>query len=107
MQHRRHRHSIAVLGAFALTLAVAPDAWAGCCRLVKIDDSTPVVPVRACESGAGDACTTPSFEQTLEIGAYHDVCVSTESLVYQEWDPQAAAFSPGIEAACDGGDVEI
>ena len=93
---------IVVLGTVVLALASPTPASAGCCRLVKIDDETPVVPVRACASGGDASCPSPTFEETIEIGVYHDVCVATPSLVYQEWDPAAAAFAPGVEAVCDG-----
>ena len=101
------RALLAIVGGLVLVIAHAPSAWAGCCRLIKVDDETPVVPVRACASGAGDECPSPTFEETLQLGVYHDVCVATPSLIYQEWDPDVSSFSPGVEATCDGGDVEL
>ena len=88
-------------------LLLASPAAGDCCRLVKLDDGTSAVTVRACEPGSPGACEAMLFEQTLAVGGSREVCVSGDTLMYQEYDPALADFGAPVEALCQGGDVEL
>jgi hypothetical protein len=46
-------------------------------------------------------------EGTLALGDAHSVCVSAQTLVYQEYDTTLNAYGPPTQAVCDGADVEL
>lgn len=86
---------------------VAQDAFAGCCRLVKVDTETASAHVRACDPDAGGACDVILFEGTLGLGDEASVCSDFETIVYQEYSDSEGGFGPLVGARCNGGDVEF
>jgi len=105
---RRLQRWIAAAAAFGVAAAAIPSlASAACCSIAKVDDETPVVPVRVCEPSAGETCGSVLFEGTIPLGGREPVCVSGETVRYQEWDPVAAAFAAPVDAVCGPEDVEL
>jgi len=82
-------------------------AQAECCRLVKVDSEIPTSTVRACTVDDAGGCASEIFTGTLSFGDSHEVCSTSNLLVYQEWDDELGGFGPPISAVCDGGEVEL
>jgi len=98
-----------LLGSFALVffLCAASAAEAGCCWLVKVDSEIPMSTVRACSDDGEGNCGSEIFSGSLSFGESVQVCTTSETLVYQEWDDEQGGFGPPISAVCDGGEVEL
>ena len=97
---------LGLLAALAIVLA-AGEVGAQCCRVVKTDAETPSSSVRVCQPGPARSCATELFAGALALGEGQDVCVASDTLVYQEVDPDTGAYGEPVEARCDGGDVEL
>jgi hypothetical protein len=95
-----------VLGGCAL-LALAAAAHAGCCRVIRVDTLTPTGTVRICEPDTNAGCGPVLFEGTLAVGDSQNVCVTGQTVVYQEYDTTLNAYEPPVRAVCDGADVEL
>ena len=95
-----------VLLTFAGLSLVAAEAWADCCRLVKIDPETPPATVRACTPDAAGGCGELLFEGTLALGQSQEVCSGGSTVSYVEYDDVLDAFGAAVEAICNG-DVEL
>jgi hypothetical protein len=93
--------------AMGALIAAATGARAGCCDVAKVDTETPATTVQICEPGADGSCGGVLFSGALNLGDSQNVCSSGETIVYQEWDDQEAAFAAPITAFCDGGAVEL
>jgi hypothetical protein len=93
-----------VLGLNALA---ASEVHAGCCRVKRVDASTTTGTVRVCEPDGKGGCGAVLFEGPLALGDAQHVCVTGQTVVYQEYDTTLNAYAPSTQAVCDGADVEL
>jgi hypothetical protein len=101
------RSSLA-LGAGFLALALGDAAHAACCRLLRTDTETTSSAVRACENDGDDGCAAVLFLGELALGQSQEICVTGETVVYQEWSTAANDFAAPVAAVCtEDADVEI
>lgn len=91
----------------ALIALAASEVRAGCCRVRRVDPGTPTGTVRVCEPDGNGGCGTVLFEGTLALGDVQNICVSAQTVVYQEYDTTLSAYGPPTQAVCDGADVEL
>lgn len=100
------------LSAFVIAMLLSPLAaqtvTAACCDLSKIDGDPPSAQIRACDPATTPSCAAWIYDGTLAVGESAPVCVASDRVLYQEWDPTTDAWGPTTEARCDeGGAVEL
>jgi hypothetical protein len=86
---------------------LAAGAHAGCCDVTKVDTESSAPSVRVCEPAADGSCGNVLYTGALNLGDSENVCTSGETIVYQEWSDQEAAYAAPVSAFCDGGVVEL
>jgi len=95
-----------VLTSAVLLTAMAPQAAiAACCELRKIDADPPSAQIRVCDPATTPSCAEWLYDGSLATGDSASVCTVSDRLVYQEWDPEVAAWGPDTEARCEDGET--
>ncbi len=100
----RSFRTVLLLSALLLS---AGTARADCCRVVKVDEEVPTSAVRVCTNDGAAGCGALLYEGPLALGSAEEVCPTTETVVYQEWDDALLEYGPPVVAVCGGDDVEL
>ena len=92
-----------------VTILVVPEfaSAAACCDLRKVDAEPPTTQIRACDPAAVEGCATWILDRSFTAGEAAPICVSGETVRYQQLDPALDAWGPDTAArSAVGGQVE-